>query len=184
LSEKSKTARGQCVGEKSTGAVIHSFANMDCYEPGTREASQETYRQESPFPCATQCIRGVWILQFHLLVSHYTDTHIYVFSLALLVVVRLFLDTQKQISDPPLYPLRITKRRTPVRVVGIAHYRDSIYCNTWTRNVTPFTAKRDSENIIDCKTRRVTWFLNDVCFHVINSLLFTAKRDSIPSGEY
>jgi hypothetical protein len=28
LSEKSKTARGQCVGEKSTGAVIHSFANI------------------------------------------------------------------------------------------------------------------------------------------------------------
>ena len=28
LSEKSKTVRGQCVGEKSTGAVIHSNANI------------------------------------------------------------------------------------------------------------------------------------------------------------
>jgi hypothetical protein len=36
-----------------------------------------------------------------------------------------------------------------VCVVGTAHYRDSIYCN-------PFTAKRDSENISDCKTRHVT----------------------------
>ncbi len=51
------------------------------------------------------------------------------------------------------------------------HYRDSIYWNTWTRSVVRFTAKRDSENIIDCKTRRVMWFLNDTCFHVIKSLL-------------
>ncbi len=48
--------------------------------------------------------------------------------------------------------------------LGNVHYRDSIYSNTRTRNVVPFTAKRDSENIIDCKTRHVTWFLNDVWF--------------------
>ena len=35
--------------------------------------------------------------------------------------------------------------------LGHVHYRDSIYCNTWTRNVIRFTAKRDDENIIDCK---------------------------------
>ncbi len=50
------------------------------------------------------------------------------------------------------------------RKIGIAHYRDCIYCNTWTWNVTPFTVKRDSENIIDCKTRRVPWFLNGAYF--------------------
>ncbi len=32
------------------------------------------------------------------------------------------------------------------------------------QHVVPFAAKRDSENIIDYKTRRVTWFLNDTCF--------------------
>ena len=47
---------------------------------------------------------------------------------------------------------------------GLWFYRDSIYCNTWTRNVIAFTAKRDSENIIDHKTRHVTWFLNDAWF--------------------
>ena len=33
------------------------------------------------------------------------------------VVVRLFIGTQKQVSGPPLCPLRLTKRRTPVRAV-------------------------------------------------------------------
>jgi hypothetical protein len=44
--------------------------------------------------------------------------------------------------------------------------------------------KHDSENIIDCKTRRVPWLRNDTFFHVINSLLLTVKRDWIPLGEY
>jgi hypothetical protein len=39
--------------------------------------------------------------------------------------------------------------------------------------------KRDSENIIDCKKRRFTRFLNRCLLHVINSLLLTAKRDSV-----
>ena len=34
-------------------------------------------------------------------------------------------------------------------------------------------------NIIDCKTRRVTRFLNRFLLHVINSLLLTEKRDSL-----
>ena len=50
------------------------------------------------------------------------------------------------------------------RSLGSLHYLDSIYCITWTRNVIPFTVKRDSENIIDYKTRRVTWFLNNAWF--------------------
>ncbi len=37
--------------------------------------------------------------------------------------------------------------------VGTVHQRNSIYCNTGTRNAIPFTAKRDSENFVDCKTR-------------------------------
>ncbi len=73
--------------------------------------------------------------------------------------------------------VRVAHRACPLPWFHLLH-------NTWTRNVIRFTPKRDSENIIDCKTRRVTWFLNDAWFHVIKSLLLTAKRDSIPLGEY
>ncbi len=54
-----------------------------------------------------------------------------------------------------------------VRVCRYAHYRDSIYCNTWTWHVIPFTTKRDSENIIDCKTR-TRYVISKLCWlHVI-----------------
>jgi hypothetical protein len=59
-------------------------------------------------------------------------------------------------------------------------------------NAIQFTAKRECDtrfhllqnatvkNIIDCKTRRVTRFLNRFLFRVINSLLLlTAKSDSV-----
>ncbi len=59
--------------------------------------------------------------------------------------------------------------------LGIPHYRDSIYWKTWTRNLIPFTAKRDVTCYVISK-----WCL----FHVINSLLLTTKRDSLPLGEY
>jgi hypothetical protein len=42
-----------------------------------------------------------------------------------------------------------------------------------------YATKRDSENIIDCKKRRLTRFLNRFLLHFINILLLTAKRDSL-----
>ena len=59
-------------------------------------------------------------------------------------------------EQTPQLPLSGNLQENLESSLGNVDYRDSIYSNTRTRNVVPFTAKRDSENIIDCKTRRVT----------------------------
>ena len=59
-------------------------------------------------------LTSMTILQFH---THTPPSHSQ--TSRLLLVVRLFITTQKQVSDPPLCPLRITKETdsSPISVI-------------------------------------------------------------------